>query len=190
MSNSKIDEKEVEKFLKSFGLRCQKIDDIKNDDGTIEKAPDFKVIKPDEDFFFCEVKSIFTEVNENGFLHSKLVNIISTKVHKSIKQFNSVNPKRVKDNVLVWVTHTMYIDWNKFVKFCLGGITIPLSRNGKYITHFNRFEAFNRVRDEMAFIDLSIWLFNSEQKYIFTGKDFKSNVKLMEIFNIKDYTVI
>ena len=84
----------------------------------------------------------------------------------------------------------MYIDWNEFVKFCLGGITIPLSRNGKYITNFNRFEAFNRVRDEMAFIDLSIWLFNSELKYIFTGKDFKSNAKLLEIFNIKDFMVV
>jgi len=178
---SKKDENEVEEFLKSYNLTPERIKEAKLKEKM--ESPDFKVTSSQGDLFFCEVKSVLTNIDDSGLSHFKCLSIISEKIHKAVKQFNTVNPKRSYPNVLIWVTHTPHVDWHRFRNILQGGIKIPSSEDDKLIFDFRHLEPFKRIENELALIDLSIWLFNRRLRPFFSGKYMPFVALLSRIFD-------
>lgn len=119
------------------------------------ETPDFKVYKDSKLLFYCEVKSIDKEifVEEEQFGTDNTYNQIAMKrIHKSVKQFDSVNPNRDYPNVLVIVNHQFGVDVADLHLVFSG---IPLESSDKVIT-FVRKDFAEKIRTEKNRIDLYI----------------------------------
>ncbi|MCZ6661047.1 MAG: hypothetical protein O6916_06380, partial [bacterium] len=68
-------------------------------------APDFRVFDEHGLAFFCEVKSLFGSNWFGGARPDPTYNRVSQKIYEAVEQFDAVNPRLTRPNLLVMVNH-------------------------------------------------------------------------------------
>jgi hypothetical protein len=166
----KVDENRAKLFIENHNLIVEKYDN-KNDE---EKRPDFRVLDKNDLLFFAEVKTFFSNTNEQ-ILHKTIYNKFSERINDAYKQFKSVNSLRMVPNVLFLFSQDFRVDWNKFQSFLNGYYD--------YGTGFLNLKKFRDGRNikSLQNIDLYIWLYNDFQKLFYINNDYSFTQRLYSI---------
>ncbi|MBI1938022.1 MAG: hypothetical protein HYS25_07835 [Ignavibacteriales bacterium] len=175
---SKNDEATIKEFLESFDLRVEKIDSKKN----INKTPDFGVESSDGFYFYCEVKSIDSDMNE-AILHNTKLNKLERKIINSYEKFVSVNKNHFAPNVLCFLSNDFRINSNSLEEYFRGYIDIATE---KLDTRKHRDgNAFDAVRN----IDLFIWFADiNNVRYFINRIENRFVNKFISLFKIDSIT--
>jgi hypothetical protein len=170
----------------------------------IGKTPDFIVKNADGLSFFCEVKSIKTDMwldnlfkknrsiellggireNDKGEPTDPAYNRVAAKIHEAFTQFKSVNSSHEQPNVLFFINH----DQNSGCQDLDAVLTGSIECNDG--TKFMAFEKYSegRIKNEKLFIDLCLWwdIWKSEEsiKKFVNASCEKHKLSLWTIFNI------
>lgn len=151
MSKTSPDEDRAGRFLRGRGLVPERYPKTR---GRVNrKTPDFHVSGPNDAFFLCEVKSVFTKTGSDGILHRTTYNSLTENIYDAVKQFRSVNATHSVPNVIIWISHNFQINVRTLLNLASGRISIgrpPLVDLTKY-----REGRLKRVFDD---VDLHIWL--------------------------------
>lgn len=161
------DEKRVKNLLEDRGCSVQRI--VEDPKG---QKPDF-LVKADNMKFYCEVKSIDGD---------SILNSISKKIHKSVKQFNAVNSNI--PNALVLCSHNDN-DWINSLDL------IAVLTSNFYTDDGNKHKIYGlysdgRIKKEKFNISLYVWLTKDDRIVsVFTDENGK---KIMtNIFRITNF---
>ena len=177
------DENIVKAFFESFRLGVDLFDEVERQAG---RNPDFKVsLQDDGFFFFCEVKSLNTEVTNDGLLHSRVFNIYTAGIHDSFGQFKVVNSQHFVPNVLAYVSHNFQMNSHNFKDFLQGYISIPNGDEKESVMPLRKVSSSNHIK-ELEKIDLILFFLGDKPDYIITSKDQRFINKLIRIFGIKE----
>jgi len=180
---NKEDEYRVFRFFESRGLQPKRYPG--KDSRRPEQSPDFTVSDSNEYFFYWEHKSVTAETGNDGILHSRIHNNLTSKIHGAANQFREVNSKHLVPNVLTWFSHNCQINDQTLRDLLNGRIEI----NGKQLANLHKFR-HGRIERDLREIDLHIWLYPwGEPVYVFarySKLDKITIVKLCRIFDINN----
>ena len=184
-------EKIVKDFLSKYGLESEKFSKEEMRNG---KTPDYRSYKDGKLFCYCEVKNAqkdmwLDEKLENsepfeivgGLRNDPTFNRLSAHIHKSRKQFDSVNCEEKIPNILVFYNEderSGFLDLMGVVTgnfYTEGGQVIPAYKN----------ISEGRVKNDIEKIHLIIWL-DAHKPYGFLFNTINSKFKseLCSVFGV------
>lgn len=164
MSRAKLDgEGLVQKYLMSVDLRAERFEKHEMRNG---KTPDFRVFRGDELAFYCEVKTS----QEDEWLKRRLAdappltlvggvrpdptyNRIANYVHTSVAQFDAVNQKLERPNVLAIVNGDSHVAFDDLISVLTGD---AYCESGEVIPMFCGYSE-GRIREEKLRVHLYLW---------------------------------
>ncbi|MFN0157095.1 MAG: hypothetical protein ACKVRP_03365 [Bacteroidota bacterium] len=153
-----------------------------NLDVTENRSPDFKVSSSETgSFFFCEVKSIGTVIDEGGLSFNRVFNIFTAKIHDTIGQFTAVNSAHIVPNVLAFVTSTFQVNSNTFREFLQGCI---LTTEGQELIADLR-KISDNTKNELKTLDLCLFFQGDKVDFFFTGRDKYLRDILIGLFGVE-----
>ena len=121
-------------------------------------------------FFFSEVKSPrLDEAPGGGFAHHTTMSKLLGMLRKARKQFESVNPKHLVPNVLIWVSRHFQLNWSNFVDTFHGYIGI----GDHVLRDFRGADFVRRTERDWRIVDLHVWLQVNEEDVVFEMKLFR-----------------
>ncbi len=149
------------------------------------KSPDLKVFINSDEFFFCEIKSPLLFPNSETFMFHWTTSVSKLRefIHKSVKQFMSVDPTHKQPWVLVFTSDHMQMNWTS-LEHSLSGIVgygktvIKDLRNQRYVIDTEK---------DVSEIDLFCWIQINNlsnkigQMYLKTNKYAKHQKKVESI---------
>lgn len=173
---SNENELRVREFLESHELIATKIDSKQS----IVEKPDYGVEGKNGFYFFCEVKSLFSDSNEKQ-AHSTYLNKFQRKIIKANEQFETVNKHHFVPNVLCFLSDDFRIDYRALGNYLKG--EIDLISEIVDVQKYRDGNAFSSVRN----IDLYVWLYEDlSPHYFFNLRDERFVYKFQTIFSISN----
>ena len=145
------DENRVAEFLVKKGLIATEFQKHERRRG--KKTPDFRVLHNGVFAFFCEVKSIEKDINEN-LRKDPVFNRLTDDIHRALKQFDAVNPKIEAPNVLALINHDRSCGFLDLIGVLTGNF---IAENDQPHPIYKQFSE-GRIKDEKARIHLFLWL--------------------------------
>jgi len=156
----------VSNRLKEFGLECVK---FTTEEMNGRKTPDRMVLKNGNLAFYLEVKRL--DQTELSDFDGR--NRLSRRIHRAVKQFESVNPDSTYPNVLAFLNENDCLNSGD-IDFLLTGFSYR--KHGVLYTLYPHGPRRDRIEREMSHIDLILWIdINSRQ-----------STEMMRMFNVNN----
>lgn len=172
---SKNDEFKIKGHLESLGLIVNKIDSKKNKN----KSPDFGVEDSQGFYFYCEVKSVISDMNE-AILHVTRLNKIERKIIDAYNKFKIINKNHFAPNVLYFLSSDFRINYKSLEEYLKGYVDIVTEKLDS--RKYRDGNAYDAVRN----IDLFIWYTDDNNiQYFFNRIEDRFVNKFRSIFNIE-----
>jgi len=165
--NENSDLKLVSDFFSRHGLKAERFSKAEKSG---RRTPDFKIMRGENVFAYCEVKSPNDDA-WNQEVSDELENIhpgsilsmarndpifdrLSNLIHKAYSQFNAVNPGRTFPNILIFVNHDDLSECHDLLETLTGYFHADDGHRHPTIRHVSE----GRIRDEKYEVDLYIWI--------------------------------
>jgi hypothetical protein len=185
------DEERVKSYLEGKGFTAGRFSKAEMRDG---KTPDFRVSRNSEFLFFCEVKSSPADrwLDEQltnatpgelvgGVRNDPIFNRLAADIHKSVKQFNSVNKDQKHPNVLALVNHDKMCGFNDLLGILTGSF---YANDGTAHPIYRKF-SHGRIVDEKGKVHLFIWLDDHKpDRLLFSQTNEIHHAALCNVFGI------
>ncbi|RHX83915.1 hypothetical protein [Leptospira stimsonii] len=145
-------EKIVEKYLISFDLEVEKIEENHYPN---QRVPDFRVSSKDGKLFFVEVKSPELLLNQEsgGYSFRTTENKLFRIVYDSIAQFKTFNSLHMVPNVLIITSSDFQLNFSNFWQSINGSMSVQ----GEEVYNIRSRKDFQVMRNNLKNIDLIIW---------------------------------
>lgn len=154
-------ERRVRDHLHALGLRVERY--FSGKQHHVLKSPDFKLFEGRRLVAFCEVKSVNSAQNAAGSTRDSdpTFNRLVKDVHTAAKQFEAVNPRGERMNILAFVNNDSVCGVDYLEDILTGAFTTD---SGKTYNFFRRYSN-GVIKDERLKIHLFIWMDLDETFY-------------------------
>ena len=154
----------VKDYLEGSGLNVER---YSKEEMKARKTPDFRVLRDDQLFAHCEVKSPqgddwLDDLHDpaspgeivGGGMPDPIFNRISGLVKKAVDQFDAVNPDREKPNILVLVNHDTESNFHDLVETLTGHF---YAADGNFYPTMLKIAQGRMIGERKHRVDLFIW---------------------------------
>lgn len=144
----------VKKYFENACLKCEKIDERKNDNG--KKSPDFKVIGQNRTVAYCEVKTPENVLNSETSMYHWDTTFYKLRkfIHKAVKQFKDYDSAYELPRIIAFTSNHPQLNWTSFQHNILGAVAF----NGEILRDFNQKSFIADSNKDFLSIDLVMWL--------------------------------